>query len=35
MVRVDTITDDDYIMDAIGKLRTVYKNILKYFTINR
>ena len=23
------ITDDDYIMDAIGKLRSVYKNILK------
>jgi len=24
-----TITDEDYIMDAIGKLRSVYKNILK------
>ena len=23
------ITDDDYIMDAIGKLRVIYKNILK------
>ena len=23
------ITDDDYIMDAIGKLRSVYKNVLK------
>lgn len=23
------ITDDDYVMDAIGKLRSVYKNILK------
>jgi len=24
-----TITDEDYIMDAIGKLRSVYKNILR------
>lgn len=23
------VTDDDYVMDAIGKLRSVYKNILK------
>lgn len=29
------ITDDDYIMDAIGKLRTVYKNVLKLEYQNR
>ena len=23
------ITDDDYVMDVIGKLRSVYKNVLK------
>lgn len=29
------ITDDDYIMDAIGKLRMVYKNVLKLEYQNR